>query len=68
MEANENEKMKIQQEFPGSLVIKDSVLSLLWLGFDPWPMNFFHGYGKMLHTKICGTKLKQQSSIGEGNL
>ena len=28
------------QEFPGGLVIKDSVLSLLWLSFDSWPRNF----------------------------
>ena len=27
-------------EFPGGLVVKDSALSLLWLGFDPWPENF----------------------------
>ena len=24
----------------GGLVVKNSVLSLLWLGFDSWPMNF----------------------------
>ena len=23
-----------------SLVVKDSALSLQWLGFDPWPRNF----------------------------
>ena len=28
------------QEFPGGLLVKDSTLSLLWLGFDPWPGNF----------------------------
>ena len=27
-------------EFPGGLVVKDLVLSVLWLGFDPWPGNF----------------------------
>ena len=27
-------------EFPGSLVIKDLVLSILWPGLDPWPGNF----------------------------
>ena len=26
-------------EFPGSLVVKDLVLSLLWLEFNPWPEN-----------------------------
>ena len=24
-------------EYPGGLVVKDPVLSLLWFGFDPWP-------------------------------
>ena len=33
-------KKKYHQEFPGGLVVKDSVLSLLWLRFDPWPRNF----------------------------
>ena len=28
------------EEFPGGLVVKDSALSLLWLGFDLWPRNF----------------------------
>ena len=28
------------QEFLGDLVVKDSVLSLLWHRFDPWPGNF----------------------------
>ena len=27
-------------EFPGGLVVKNSVLSLLWLGFNPRPGNF----------------------------
>ena len=27
-------------EFPSGLVVKDLVLSLLWLLFDPWPWNF----------------------------
>ena len=27
-------------EFPGGLAIKDLVLSLLWLWFDPWLRNF----------------------------
>ena len=33
-------KRKAGQEFPGGLAIKDSALSLLWLGFNPWPGNF----------------------------
>ena len=27
-------------DFPCGLAVKDSALSLLWLGFDPWPGNF----------------------------
>ena len=30
-----------QEEFPGGLAVKDSMLSLLWLGFNPWPRNFY---------------------------
>ena len=26
--------------FPGGLAVKDSALSLLWLGFSPWSGNF----------------------------
>ena len=28
-----------KEMFPGGLVVKDTALSLLWLGFDPWPGN-----------------------------
>ena len=28
------------QEFTGGLALKDSALSLLWLGVNPWPRNF----------------------------
>ena len=28
------------QEFPGSLAVKNLTLSLLWCGFDLWPGNF----------------------------
>ena len=27
-------------EFPGGLAVKDTALSMLWHGFDPWPRNF----------------------------
>jgi len=27
------------REFPGGLVAKNMVLSLLWHGFNPWPRN-----------------------------
>ena len=33
------------QEFPGSLADKDLALSLLWLGFSPWPMELLHVTG-----------------------
>ena len=31
--------------------VKDSALSLLWLGFDPWPRNFrmLQAWGKKRH-------------------
>ena len=29
-----------RKEFPGSLEVKDSALSLLWLRFNPWHGNF----------------------------
>ena len=29
-----------KKEFPGGLEVKDLILSLLWLRFDPWPGNF----------------------------
>ena len=32
-------KKKMLLEFPGGLVVTDSVLSLLWHRFDPWPGN-----------------------------
>ena len=32
--------IKKLQKFLGGLAVKDSALSLLWLGFDPWPGNF----------------------------
>ena len=33
-------KKKSKWEFPGGLVVKNPALSLLWLGFQPWPGNF----------------------------
>lgn len=27
-------------EFPGALAVGNPGLSLLWLGFNPWPGNF----------------------------
>ena len=34
------ERTNEELEFPGGPVVKDLVLSLLWLRFDPWPGNF----------------------------
>ena len=31
---------KYRQGFPGGLALKDLALSLLGLGFDPWPRDF----------------------------
>ena len=35
-----NLKKKKGSFFPGGIAIKDSVLSLLWLRFNPWSRNF----------------------------
>ena len=37
-------------EFPGDLVVKDRVLSLLWRGLNPWRGNFH----------MCGKKKKKK--------
>ena len=54
-------KNKAIWEFPGGLVVKDSTLSLLWLGFDtwPWPRNSIcreHGQ-KNVHKAIWKSPL-----------
>ena len=33
-------RKKIRWEFPGGLVVKDDLWSLLWRRFDPCPRNF----------------------------
>ena len=33
-------KKRRHREFPCGLAVKESILSLLWFGFDPWPKNF----------------------------
>ena len=49
-------------EFPGGLMVKDSVLSLLWHGFDPWPrakqtksntffLELLEKFSEILHSK-----------------
>ena len=37
---NKRDKNKPPSEVPGDILVKDSALNLLWLGFDPWPRNF----------------------------
>ena len=32
------------REFLGSLAVENPVLSLLWLGFNPWPGNFYNEF------------------------
>ena len=50
------------QECLGGLVVKDSALSLLWPGFDPWPGNFhMHGHGQW--PKIGKNKNQKQSHM-----
>lgn len=38
-------------EFPGGLSVKDLMLSLLSLGFDPWPGNFPYPTGAAKKTR-----------------
>ena len=40
------------QEFPGSLLVKDSALSLRWIGFDLSPGNFCMLLKKAMSIKI----------------
>ena len=39
------------QDFPGGLVVKDSVLSLWWLRFNHWPRNLPDATGAALKNK-----------------
>ena len=38
--SREMQTIKMNQEFPGGLAVKDLALSLLWVKFKPWPENF----------------------------
>ena len=38
----DDDEKNIKQEFPGGLLVKDSALSLLWLGFDLYPWLGFN--------------------------
>ena len=40
-------------KFPGGLVVKDFVLSLLWLRFDPWHGNFYGSGMAKKKKKFC---------------
>lgn len=48
------------QEFPGSLAVKDLVVFLQWLGFDPWLGNFC-----MLWVQPKNNKQKTKKREGE---
>ena len=50
-------------EFPGYLMVKDPVLSLLWLPFDPWPGNFCMSLAWVNEEKKKEKKKKQQSPV-----
>ena len=39
-------------ELPGGLAVKDSVLSLLWLRFNPWPWELLHAADVVRKEKI----------------
>ena len=38
-------KMKGEEGFLARVVVKELALSLLWLGFDPWPQEIPHAKG-----------------------
>lgn len=41
-----------RREFPGGLGVKDPTLSLLWLGFTPWPGELLRTIGMAQTHKI----------------
>ena len=47
-------------ECPGGLAVKDLVLPLLWLGFNPWPKNFY------MHR--CDQKKKKNKKNSQNSL
>ena len=52
------------QDFLGGLAVKDSALSLLWLGLDPWPRELLHAMGsaKTKETKKERAQMNRQKS------
>ena len=52
---------RLTGEFPGGLAVKDLVLSLLWLGFDPRPRDFHVGKAKAKNK----TNPKTQRGVNE---
>ena len=49
-------------EFPGDLAVMDPALSLLWLGFNPWPRNFHLGQVQQKKKKKKMVKVKSCTS------
>ena len=49
-------------EFPGGLVVKDSALSLLWIGFNPWPRELPQAAGAPPKKKEKRKKKQSQGS------
>lgn len=47
----------LQEEFPGSRVVKDPAWSLLWLQFDSWPWELTHAMG------VAKGKKKKQNPL-----
>ena len=50
-------------EFPGGLAVKDSVLSLLWHEFNPWPRELPHAVG-VTKKKKRETDFKKFPKVG----
>ena len=49
------------------MMVKDSALSLLWLGFDPWPGNFCmlqaQPKKKKKEENSCGSEILRPTSL-----
>ena len=52
---------KKNSEFPHGLVVKDSALLPLWLGFDTWPRELLHAMGMAEKNKEL--KSKKRNSV-----
>ena len=53
-------------EFPGSPVVKDTALSLLWPRFHSWPGNFHMPHAAGTAEKQTNTNFSGKQLMGEG--